>query len=83
MTAPPPPVAHYLFPGDADVFAARGEHCDHIGCREPRSIRTLRWYRWEGRVRAAEHFYCTGHGQAFARRYRVEVEPAPDESGLP
>jgi hypothetical protein len=78
----PPPAAHYLFPGDADVFAADGEHCDHIGCREPRSIHTLRWYRWEGSVMVAEHFYCHEHGQAFARRYRTGVEAAPAESGM-
>lgn len=78
MTTLPPPVAHYLFPGDAEVFAACGEHCDRIGCREPRSVHTLRWYRWEGDVLVAEHFYCTGH----AARYHVEVESAPDESGM-
>jgi hypothetical protein len=77
-----PPVAHYMFPGDVEVFAARGEHCDHPGCRKPRTIHTLRWYRWEGGVFVAEHLYCDEHGQAFARRYKTEVGPAPDESGM-
>jgi hypothetical protein len=78
----PPPLAHYLFPGDVEVFAERGEHCDERGCREAVTIHTLRRYRQEGQVFVAEHFYCDEHGQAFAERYGTEVEDAPDESGM-
>lgn len=85
MNEPQPlkrPIAHYMYPGDVTVFAERGERCEHIGCREAVVIHTLRWYRREGRVLVAEHFYCEAHGRAFARRYRVEVESEPDVSGM-
>jgi hypothetical protein len=77
-----PPVAHRMFPGDVEVFAERGEHCDERGCREPCTIHTLRRYRHKGDVFVAERFYCDEHGSQFAQRYGVEVGPAPDESGM-
>ena len=71
-----------MFPGDITVFKDRGWNCESPRCRLDATVHTLRWYRWEGRVRVVEHFYCLPHGEAFARRYRVELEAAPDESGL-
>ena len=28
---------------------------------------------------AAEHFVCDQHGQEFAARHRIEIEPSPSE----
>jgi hypothetical protein len=74
----PRPTARHLPPSIIATYVAHGWHCDALGCREAVAIETLRRYRWHGQVRMIEHFYCTGHGEAFALRYGVEIELAPD-----
>jgi hypothetical protein len=37
------------------------------------------WSAADGRVLVAEHFRCEEHGQEFARRHHIEIEPAPPE----
>ena len=58
-------------------FAEYGWHCEARGCREPAVIATHRyfWSKWANRVVVAEHFTCGTHGEAFARRHHIAVEP--------
>jgi hypothetical protein len=74
----PRPLARHV-PAD---FAVRWTelghgHCEAPKCREPIAIETWRRYRWHGQVRSTEHFFCTGHGEAFALRYGIEIGPWP------
>lgn len=79
----PRPVAWTLHPADMTWFFAEGKHCQ---ARRPRTCRraitvvTWRWWRSAaaGRVLVTEHFVCTGHGQEFARRHGIKIEPPPD-----
>jgi len=75
------PVAWRIRPDEIARFTAEGHHCETRSCREPVAIVTWRWFRshWVGRVLIAEHFTCEEHGQAFAQRHHIAVEPAPTE----
>ena len=76
-----PPIAWRLPPERIAQFAEYGWPCETRRCREPAVIATHRWYQSKsaGRVLLAEHFYCEAHGQAFAQRYHIVVQPAPPE----
>jgi hypothetical protein len=78
----PAPLAWRLPAGDAARFAAEGKHCDHRGCRELQVIVTWRrfWSKAAGRVLLSERFLCDQHGQEFADRHHIEVEPPPKPS---
>ena len=84
MTAPAqlPPFARRLHQLEIDGSARRGEHCDTRGCREPVTI--VGWYhrRSGGQVLGFERFLCTAHGEAFAARHHLAIEPAPTEAEL-
>jgi len=75
----PRPIAWRIHPADAAECAARGEHCQGRRCRNPIEICTWRWWRSAeaGRILLVEHFVCAGHGQEFAGRYHVIIEPHP------
>lgn len=81
----PWPRAWRIYPGDVAAFAAEGKHCETRRCREPVAIVTWRYWRSSAaqRVLLAEHLACVGHGRAFAERHGIEIEAAPDESGMP
>jgi hypothetical protein len=76
----PRPVAWTMPAADAAECAARGEHCQVRRCRNAIAVVTWRWWRSAevGRVLLAEHFVCRYHGQEFAERHHIEVEPPPD-----
>jgi len=78
----PRPMARRLSADEIARFIANGSHCETRKCREPVAVVTWRWFRSAaaGRVLVAEHFVCTGHGEAFASRHHVEIEPAPEGS---
>lgn len=62
-----------------DLARARlAELAQHCGsCNEPVVIVTRRQYGRPGEQQWAEQFACERHGQVFARRYRIEIKPAP------
>ncbi len=87
MTAPVPmprPVAWRIHPGDVAMFAEAGKHCEHRGCHNPMTVNTWRYWRSTAakRVLVAEHEVCDEHGQEFAARHHIEIEPAPAEPSL-
>jgi hypothetical protein len=75
------PIAWTMHPADAAECAAKGEHCHTRKCHDPAVIVTWRYWRSAevGRVLVAEHVVCVDHGQEFADRHHIEVEPAPAE----
>lgn len=79
------PVAWRPHPEDAAEMAAQGKHCERRRgtrrCQDPIAVVTWRWYRSAefGRVLVVERFTCDGHGQEFAGRHRIEIEPPPAE----
>ena len=77
----PRPVVWRLHPDDMARFAAAGKHCEHRGCRNPQTVNTWRYWRSAeaGRVLVAEHQVCDEHGQEFATRHHLEIEPPPAE----
>ena len=75
--AVPAPSAWYLTQTEAAVFAARGDHCDVRGCREPVRAVTHRWFTRDAAIRLAEHLVCAGHGEAFARRHHIDIAATP------
>jgi hypothetical protein len=79
-TEVPRPLAWTLHAADAAELAARGEHCQARTCRKPVVIVTWRWWRSTevARILLAEHFTCLEHGQQFADRHHVQVEPAAE-----
>lgn len=85
MTAPrlPEPFARNLHPAEIAELARDGQHCDVRRCREPVTI--YGWYhrRTGGQVLGYERFLCNAHGEDFARRHHLTIEPAPAESDLP
>jgi hypothetical protein len=74
------PRAWRIHPDDVIRFAAEGHRCETRRCDAPVVICTWRFWRsFEvGRVLLAEHLVCEQHGQGFAQRHRVEIEPPPD-----
>jgi hypothetical protein len=80
----PWPVCFRVSAADAARFVAPGHHCETRKCREPIAMVTWRWWRSTeaGRVLLSERGMCVQHGRAFAERHGIEIEPAPDESGL-
>lgn len=79
------PIAWTIHPADAAWFTARGQRCQTRRCVKPISVVTWRWWRSTeaGRILLAEHFRCDEHGQEFAARYRITIEPPPDEPSRP
>ena len=75
------PIAWRLHPADIARGTGEGEHCQTPHCRKPISVVTWRWWRSSaaGRVLLAEHFRCDQHGEEFAARYRITIEPPPDD----
>jgi hypothetical protein len=78
----PRPVAWRTHPDDVAKDAAEGMHCEVRRCRNPVTVVTWRWYRSAeyGRVLQVERFVCDGHGQEFATRHHIEIEPSPAEA---
>jgi hypothetical protein len=78
------PIAWTIHPGDVGRFAAKGKHCETRRCRNPVAIATWRWWRSSevGRVLLAEHLVCVEHGQEFATRHHIQVEPSPAEPSI-
>jgi hypothetical protein len=76
----PRPLAWHLHPDDVAQWAAEGKYCEHRGCQNPQSINTWRyfWSKSAGRVLLAEHQVCDQHGQEFAARHHIEIQPPPD-----
>jgi hypothetical protein len=72
---PSRPRARYLAPSEIVTIGGR---CRAGKCRQPVAVVTWRRYRWRGQVRVVERFVCIEHGGAFARRYSVEIQSAPD-----
>jgi len=75
------PIAWTIHPADAARDTAAGKHCETRRCRNPVSAVTWRWWRSAeaGRVLLTEHAVCDQHGQEFADRHRIEIEPPPDD----
>jgi len=75
----PRPIAWTLHPADAAEIAATGEHCQVRRCRAAVAVVTWRWWRSAdaARILLAEHFVCAEHGQEFARRRHIQIEPPP------
>jgi hypothetical protein len=82
------PIARQVHPDDLARFFAQGRHCEarrgNRRCQDPITVVSWRWFRSAaaGRVIVAERFLCTEHGQDFARRHRIEIEPPPPEPRL-
>jgi hypothetical protein len=79
------PMVWEIHPDDVVKFAAERKHCETRRCRNPVAIVTWRFWRSAeaGRVLLTEHLACKEHGQAFARRHHITVEPAPLGGGSP
>jgi hypothetical protein len=79
------PVAWEIHPDDVVKFAAGREHCETRRCRNPAAVVTWRYWRSAeaGRVLLAGHLACEEHGQGFAKRHHITVEPAPAGEGSP
>ena len=75
----PRPVARLLHPDEVARCAAEGRHCEHRRCRNPQTVNTWRFRRSTeaGRVLLTEHQVCDEHGQEFATRHHLEIEPTP------
>jgi hypothetical protein len=75
----PRPVAWRMRAADVARFAAQGQHCQARRCRSVVVVCTWRWWRSSevGKVLLAEHFTCDQHGQEFAGRHHIEIEPEP------
>jgi hypothetical protein len=76
------PFARRTHPAETAEFTLDGWHCDVRRCREPVSVYAWYYPRRGGRPTGAERFLCTPHGEAFARRQHLEIEPAPAEGEL-
>jgi hypothetical protein len=76
----PRPIAWTLHPADAAELVARGEHCQVRRCRRAPVVLTWRWWRSTAtaRILLTEHLVCTEHGQLFAGRHHIQIEPARD-----
>jgi hypothetical protein len=76
-------VAWRLHPDDAARAAAEGKHCEARRCRNATAVVTWRYWRpaEAARVLLSEHEVCDEHGQEFAARHHIEIEPpAPEPS---
>jgi hypothetical protein len=75
------PLAWQIHPADVARFAAEGKHCETRRCRNRVAVVTWRWWRSSEARRAllTEHFVCDQHGQEFATRHHIEIEPTPAE----
>jgi hypothetical protein len=75
----PRPVAWRAHVADLAWFAAEGKRCETRRCRNPVAVVTWRWFRSAaaGRVLVVEHFACDDHGQGFADRHHIQIEPPP------
>jgi hypothetical protein len=73
------PRAWRIHPVDVAEYTAKGEHCEARRCRKPVAIITWRWWRSTERAQVVfvEHLTCLEHGQQFAERHHIEVEPPP------
>lgn len=86
MSAPQgEPFARRLHPLEAAKFARQGRHCAVRGCREPVTVYGWYWRRERGLPRpiAYERELCTNHGEAFAARHHLVLEPAPRLEDIP
>ena len=75
------PIAWRIHPDDVGPgHSGEGKHCETRRCRNPVAVVTWRWWRSAeaGRVLLAEHVVCDQHGQEFAARHHIEIEPPPD-----
>jgi hypothetical protein len=83
------PIAWRIHDMDVAWFAAQGKHCEGRRgtrrCKDAITIVRWRWYRSAeaGRVLVAERLLCDEHGQQFADRHRIEIEPPPAEPHHP
>jgi hypothetical protein len=80
MSAPEPvrrPLAWRIHSADVARLAAEGKHCETRRCRNPVAVVTWRWWRRSEARRAllTEHLVCDQHGQEFADRHHIEIEP--------
>jgi len=73
------PIAWRIHPADAERDAAAGKRCETRRCHEQVAVVTWRWWRSAeaGRVLLTEHVVCDQHGQEFADRHHIEIEPHP------
>ena len=84
MTAAPVPrpIAWRIHPDDAARLAAEGQHCGTRRCHTPAVVVT--WHYWRsteaGRVLVAEHLACDEHGQEFATRHHIQIDPPPGQA---
>jgi hypothetical protein len=78
------PIAWRIHPADAARDAAQGSHCQARRCRNPIAVVTWRWWRSTeaARMLLTEHLACDQHGQEFAGRRRIEIEPSPPGRSL-
>jgi hypothetical protein len=74
------PVAWQIHPSDVTRFTQEGQHCETRRCRQPAEICTWRWWNSTeaGRILLTEHMVCQQHGQDFADRHHITIDPAPD-----
>jgi hypothetical protein len=80
-----PPFARYLHPLEAAKFARQGRHCDVRRCSEPVVIYGWYYHRDRDLHRLIGHGreLCTSHGEAFAGRHHLVLEPAPRLEDVP
>jgi hypothetical protein len=75
------PIAWRIHPADAARDTAAGKGCETRRCHDQVAVVTWRFWRSAeaGRVLLTEHFVCDEHGQEFASRHHIEIEPPPDD----
>jgi hypothetical protein len=69
------PLAWLIHPDDVVRFAAEGKHCETRRCRNAVSTVTWRFWRSAEAGRVLLHIVCEQHGQEFAARHHIHIEP--------
>jgi hypothetical protein len=78
MTSPrlPRSWARRMTRAEVAAHISRGWGCEKRGHRDGvAAVGFVRWYRWGGQVRVSERFLCDEHAAAYARRYRIPIDP--------
>jgi hypothetical protein len=77
------PFARRLHPDETASLVAAGQHCDVRACHAPPEVYAWCYPNALGGDIGAERQLCTPHGEGFAHRQGLAIEPAPAASDLP